>query len=342
MTQSIQKRKDRKHRLAGQVMKSLYVVLILAMLLTTASYSWFTLSRTPTVSDMGLFISNVEGLELSTDPNAPDHEWRETLDFSELVYNEAPLRPATWSEANQSFYAAKYGYDGRVVDVSQKLTDEANSTQGGTDVYYVKITFYARTGQEVKVGLTAPSTKADGTQGFGTFLYGKPIWNPATVSHENAGGGADEAIRIGFRVTITQPDGTKREPKFIVYEPSCGVVDPKTGAGYMPTTSMDGTENIVPADRLIRQTNSTWKEADPVLRDTVSADLGEFLDPTTLFSLRPDEIAQIDLYIWLEGMDYDCNNEIGDGAQLQANIQFSAEPGNQGGMTDIEDNKKEN
>ncbi len=335
MTQNIQKRKTRKRNLGWQVTKSLYVVLVLAMLLTTASYSWFSLSRTPSVSDMGLFISNVEGLELSTNPNAPDDEWRETLDFSKLVYNAAPLRPATWSEANQSFYAAIYGYDGRVVDVSQKLTDEANSTQGGDDVYYMKLTFFARTGQQVKVGLTKASTKADGTQGFGTFLYGKPIWNPATLSHDNAGGGADEAIRIGFRITITHADGSQSEPKFIVYEPSCGVVDPKTGEGYMPTNSMDGTENIVPEDRLIRQTSSTWKEAYPVLRDTVSADLGEFLDPTTLFTLRPEEIAQIDLYIWLEGMDYDCTNEIGDGAQLQANIQFSADPGGQGGMTDI-------
>ncbi len=337
MTQNIQKRNDRKRRLAGQVLKSLYVVLILTMLLTTASYSWFNLSKAPMVSDMGLFISNVEGLELSTDPNAPDDEWRETLDFSKLVYNEAPLRPATWSEANQSFYAAYYGYDGRVVDVSQKLTDEANSTQGGNDIYYMKLTFFARTGQQVKIGLTAPSTKADGTQGFGTFLYGRPIWNPATISHDNAGGGADEAIRIGFRITITQADGSQTEPRFVVYEPSCGAVDAETGLGYMPTTSMDGAQNIVPADRLIRQTTSTWKEADPVLRDTVSADLGEFLDPTYLFTLKPEEIAQIDLYIWLEGMDYDCNNDIGDGAQLQANIQFSADSSGQGGMTDIKD-----
>ncbi len=329
--------KTESKRIASKLGQSLYLVLIIAILMSTASYSWFSLSRTPTVSDMGLFISNLEGLQLSMSKDAPDESWSQELNFSEILKGNAPLRPVTWSEKDQTFYAATYGSDGRIIDLKKKLADEINSTAGHGDTYYMKLTFFARTGQAVKVGLSPAATREDGTQGRGTYVYGTPVWNPDKIAHDNAGGGSETAIRIGFKISIIEEDGNRSDPVFYIYEPNCGAVDPETGEGYRPTSSVDGTWNLIPEDRLIRQTTSTWGEADPAQRDVVSAQLGEFMDGTTLFRLKPEQIAQIDLYIWLEGMDADCVNEIGEGNKLSANIQFSAEPGGQGGMTDIED-----
>ena len=87
----------------------LYVLIILLTLFTVATYTWFAISRTPKVSDMGLSVNAPAGLELSGDPLAV--EWTQRLDFAELTGEAAPLRPVTWSDKDQQFYAATYGLD---------------------------------------------------------------------------------------------------------------------------------------------------------------------------------------------------------------------------------------
>ena len=72
-----------------------YVLVILMSLLTVASYTWFSLSRTPRVSNMYMFINSVSGLEISEDPLA--EEWQLQLDFREMVDVTPLLRPITWS-----------------------------------------------------------------------------------------------------------------------------------------------------------------------------------------------------------------------------------------------------
>ena len=54
-----------------------------------------------------------------------------------------------------------------------------------------------------------------------------------------------------------------------------------------------------------------------------------------LYSLKANEIVQIDLYVWLEGQDVDCRNEIGQSAQIMASIQFDANESGQSGMDPI-------
>ena len=96
-------------------------------LLTVASYTWFSLSRTPRVSDMNMYINSQTGMEISADPLA--EEWELQLDFRELVDVTTTLRPITWSDKEQQFYAAVYGIDGRLTDFAswQPLTDEKNA-----------------------------------------------------------------------------------------------------------------------------------------------------------------------------------------------------------------------
>jgi hypothetical protein len=107
----------------------------------------------------------------------------------------------------------------------------------------------------------------------------------------------------------------------------------------VPTPSIDGTENLVPADRLIRQTNTIWKEMDPVQNGILAYTYGEFQDDPHLFDLEEDGMAKIEIYLWLEGQDIDCTNEIGNEAQIFANIQFYSVNKPNSGMEEIETNE---
>ena len=47
-----------------------YMVLILFLLLTVASYTWFSLTTTPRISDLSMFVASTSGMELALEPGA--------------------------------------------------------------------------------------------------------------------------------------------------------------------------------------------------------------------------------------------------------------------------------
>ncbi len=310
-----------------------WLVLLSLLLMTVATYTWFSISATPRVSDLYLFINAKPGLEIALDPAG---EWVSQLDFRDMVDETAPLRPVTWSDRDQRFYAASYGFDGRMTGTWEPLEDSRHANKNNIEGYYVKATFYARSGQDVKISLSPAVEVEEGVDGSGTYLIGTPVWDQETLLHSNGGQGAETAVRIGIRVTPVDTLGepTGEESIFYIYEPNADAhIDGSTG--YVDTPSIDLTQTLVPEDRMILQTASTWTEAYPVQRTVVIKDLGEFTKDPWLFDLKTDAMVCIDLYIWLEGQDVDCTNEI-QSAQIMANIQFSAETEGQSGLVPIE------
>lgn len=346
----------------------IYMLMILLSLLVGVSYTWFTLTRTPRVSNMNVYITSQPGLELSLDKE----EWVLQLDFWDIVNETTPLDenlekpvllPVTWSEERQSFFAAAYGIDGRLLDYDDwhPLSDERNANKQNSEGYYIKATFYMRSGMPADISLSPAVEVNEGVDGSGTYVRGVPVWNPGYYEmqydeegnelgeilvgfgHDNGGQGAENAIRIGFRITtlVLNEEGEyvpdeEKEPEFIIYEPNCDL-HADGSRGYMPTASIDGTVTLIDEERLILQTASTWEEADPVENGVVIHTLGEFLEEQQkLFSLKTGEIVQIELYVWLEGQDMDCLNQSSD-ASIQANIQFAGSTETQSGMTEIEE-----
>ena len=167
-------------------------------------------------------------------------------------------------------------------------------------------------------------------------MIGYPVWDNEEIVHRNGGQGGENAVRIGFRITPvgTAGEETGTPSQFIIYEPNC-IINYGEDFSYVTTPSIDGTETLVPQERLILQTPSNWKEAYPVQREVLMYSLGEFVTDPYLFSLDAGEMVRVDLYIWLEGQDVHCNNAI-QKAQILASIQFSAEGGGQSGLQPIE------
>ena|GEM_PF-820212 len=326
-----------KAKRTKRIVLYVYMLIILLTLLTVASYTWFSLSQTPRVSDMYMFINSETGLELSTDPLAD--EWVLQLDYRDMVRETSPLRPITWSNARQQFYAADYGIDGRLIDYPdwQPLINERNANKNNSDGYYTKATFYARTGQDETVFLSPAVEVDEGINGSGTYVIGTPVWDGQNILHNNGGMGAECAIRIGIRI---EPVNLAGEPTgaysiFYIYEPNSDRhID--GSVGYTPTPSIDATATLVPERNLILQSASTWTEAYPVQRNVVIHELGDFTTDVELFSLKSGQMVKIDIYCWLEGQDVDCTNEI-QGAQIMANIQFATEPDSQSGMVPIDE-----
>lgn len=310
------------------------LLLILLPLCIVATYTWFSISRTPKVSDMEMTINSNAGLQIAWSASAPAEEWQQRLVYTDAVSTDTLLTPVTWSDAQHSFYTTTFGIDGRIKDVGVRLTDAMDSN--GRDGHYIKFTLYGRTEEHVDVSLAPAVELEDGTAGAGTYLIGTPLWQPEEVIHDDGGKGAQYAVRVGLRCTKIRTDGSEMPPNpFLIYEPNAdGHID--GSVGYDNTPSIDGTDNLVPEARIIRQSTSTWEESYPVERGVVIRDLGDFQRDPVLFELTPEERVKIEVYIWLEGMDVDCVNAIGQGARILANLQFLAEPHNQSGLVPIE------
>lgn len=318
-----------------KIIGKFYILLILMTLLVSASYTWFTISRTPKVSDMNISISSPTGLELS---HVLDDEesWTQHLNLDEIIGDYAPLKPATWNDTEKKFYAADFGVDGRISGITKELTDANNANRKDTEGYYLLTTLYARTGTDVKVSLSPAVTGADGIEGSGTYVIGTPLWDEQNIIHNNGGHGAEYTVRVGIKITKLDEFGNEKanSVQFYVYEPNYdGHIDGLNNP--IETPSINGQTTLVPEEYMIRQTTSIWSEAYPVQRNVQIKELGEFVTEASLFDLAKNEFARIDLYFWMEGQDIDCNYGIGEDAKIMANIQFLAEEKGSSGLEEF-------
>lgn len=313
----------------------MWLLLMLSVLLVAASYTWFTLTRRPRVSDMKMYVNAPVGLELAASYNS--EKWSQRLDFNDLVTETSVLKPVTWSREKNALMALVYGVDGRMTNDWTELNDEDNANRSDANGYYSMCTVYVRSDEPMNVSLSPAVTLSDGASGAGTYVVGTPEWNSNEVIHSDGGSGAQYAIRMGLRVTPVEPSTGRAigEGEFFIYEPNCDKHVEQTGStDYVETKSIDGDLPLIDEDHLIRQTTSTWKEADPVQRTVVVYELGEFLDNTKLFSLSQDGMVRLDIYLWLEGQDVDCTNVIGDAAKIFASVQLKGDAGH-GGYEEI-------
>ena len=307
-----------------------YMILILLLLTVASSYAWFSLTRTPRVSNMSIYVNSMTGMEISLWPK--NAEWSQHLSYLDMVSETAPLRPVTWSDKDGIFYSANYDVYGRRTNNWTPLSDDIHANRSSHIGYYCMGKFYARTEAKVSVSLAPAVAVADGTGGSGTFLMGEPVWDAEKIVHSNGGEGAENAVRVGIKITRLDEDYRPREGEstFFVYEPNSNT-HYNGSEGYVKTPSIDGTATLVPDERLIAQTATSWKEVTPIEKGTLSCTFGEFTTDNDLFVMEKDEVVMIQLYVWLEGQDMDCNNAMKD-AKLLTNIQFSATSVPESGM----------
>ena len=333
MEKQTQTKRNRKVSKKQKLFIYAYLLLFLLVFSVAATYTWFSLSKTPKVSNLSMYVTSQTGLELALAPDS--EEWGSQLSYEDMASESFPLRPVTWSDKDECFYAANYTVDGRLSDNWEKLSDLLHSNKNDSQGYYSIGTLYARSSEDVTVSLTQAVETAEGISGSGTYLIGMPAWDKDKLSHTNLGQGAENAVRMGIQITYLNENDIPLEQtrKFFVYEPNS---DAHSGdeTGYIPTPSIDGAFSLVPPERLITQTHSEWRESQPVENGVVVYSIGDFQTETELFSLKANQKVMIKLYLWLEGQDVDCTNAIKD-ARIIANVQFKSDYRPESGLVPI-------
>ena len=291
---TIKRVKKNAKRLRSVIMLALMSI----MLLSTATYAWFTLSDTARISGLTMSVTDVTGLRIHPDvdgnkPSEASDKWSSKIDFAE---NGAPtlwkgsLLPATTKDGIV-FHKPVYDEDGKVSEV-EELTGEdgklSKTSAEDAEGYYYETSFWMESmgeaGEIVLVNGDTSGNKKTGTYVIedNTDKSGKTTMNAITA----------------LRISITDGNETA------VYEP------------YSELHNENGLKTeIETAVKNMLITNTKKQNSN-----------GSFVNGTDgasakLFTLEADEITKITIRIWIEGNDDDCVNQI-QLANLLAQLQF--------------------
>ncbi|WP_167954747.1 hypothetical protein [Anaerosporobacter faecicola] len=261
-----------------RLLYSLAMLAVSAVVLTTASYAWFSISNQPKVEDITLTAGTFGGLTISKTNTGT---FGNTVNLSTDIGNNTVLRPIT-TPNGKDFYKPVYGTSGKVTGVENSkvsdLTTISNKTQadGGyiaSSTFYLKATGGSRS--SVKVQLAAGTKVANKDSGQAAY-----------------------AARIAFVLD----NGT-----CVVFEPNAD--GSATGAS---------TDQYAMASSLTTIKQSTNGKFKATSGATYSSDVS-----ADLFEIPVDTATKVTVYIWIEGSDKDCVNEIASKV-LTTSLQFTS------------------
>lgn len=286
------KKQSKGVRRARSMRNVVMMVLICVLMLSAATYAWFTLSTSAKVANLSMTVGEETSLLIAPDldrgGDGKAGEYGSALSFDtdlgvgiDKYTIAAPLLPATM-DTNAAVHKPNYDLeDGTIITGFTKLEDNNSyymtdtSEDTGAEFYCYRTTFYLKTAgsEPVTVQLKEPTGDdmdeyKEPTNGVGTYI----------VNSTTNGMGAS-AVRIRLSA----------DNKAIIYEP---LTDKHFTTG---TESATVKQNVtVPTGIAVTDSQEST---------------GTFSSRTGTLEISP-EGTRVTMEIWLEGTDVDCVNQI--------------------------------
>ena len=298
------------------------MLIVSAIVLTSSTFAWFSMSKQATVDSMDLTVSSPEGIQISANASA----WTANLTIDE-IFNTDETTTSRYDayEGNANLYPAD------LIPVSSAF-EYANSATGVVNFYKATLDNTGNAKVSV-VSQTAGNADNAGLIAFDLFFK---VANDTTVYFgtsefkDNSSSDVRTALRLGFTPLGNVPIGsTAAEAQAlkaftggtnnIVYEvdsmnrsadaASLGQTDGKIPTKYIAATSAAGqtTNGIL-------NNTQTKTTAAKLITDTDNASVKSF-------NLKAG-VTKMRVFLWVEGNDIDCQNSIA-GAAFTAALKFT-------------------
>ncbi len=315
---------------------ALAMVLVSIVALSGVSYAWFQLGNTATVDKLDFKVQAASGIQISLTPTDAT-SWKSTITADDLSANVRGVGSST-----NAYPCVEAGTEVRILPVSTtgEVVDGQFSMYKGTilskDVHNVDITLDGklRSEKEAQAGANANLIafdlyiKADSAQMI-SLANGTGIARSTTSEKES-----EMAVRMGM---INY--GTAATPTAAVSlstEKSGGTNTLLSTGSFIwepyATKHLDSTDTSVLAYKGLKKTgegidvsNGVAIDADYLGANNVvtRTDLGDEITDANKADLVEigAGITKLRIYVWLEGQDADCLNQIS-GGDLVASIVF--------------------
>lgn len=308
------------------------------VLLSGATYAWFTLSNTAKITNLSLGVAKSSGLLIAPakDGGAVDSDKYGTILELDMTNEQAVLLPATLADLSgnngtnyvmcKPVYA---GEEGKVTSLSQitasdkVLKDSDVSGDAASEGYYYEKDFYLRVNADGTYNITLKAGTFENNKATGGTYVGEKSDNSASQLSTEAGNNAEalsaaSAIRIAFYIVSDNTESIKA-----VYEPNkdyvkTGKASSIAGIGYNDKNySLFDIQN--PGDNIVAARQSV----DGKFSDSSN-------DSDVLFTMAGDTDNHYRMKVWIEGTDDQCYNEIALNSIL-GQIQFESTKVESGG-----------
>lgn len=272
---------------AKKIRSIVMMSLLCVLMLSAATYAWFTLSDTAKIANLSMTVGETSGLQIAKDNDGNAGTFGGSIEFDTVIGN---LKPATSSDG-LNFKYPEYDEDGNVKELkpttaSLPVANATNSTEG----YYIEYAFWLKSlgkASDVKIatGSISPATgKYDSSSGSysGTYILSNAVDTTKAVP-------GSAAVRMSFKNIANT--------LLAVYEPNSDI----TNDNFNLVEKEDyAVETADVADEVVVSSTIKHNSAGNVA-DNMN---------TTLIHLEANTPTKIIMYIWIEGKDAQCANQI--------------------------------
>jgi hypothetical protein len=264
-----------------------FTLIEVIVLLLIVSYAWFVDRSNPSIEESNIRVTSAEGLYIKLQP---DSEARTSINLNQIVSQFSTFELKQVSSADAiDFYYVDFGQgltegDPRFVKIVPDINGQVNYTFYG----YIDYDFYLQ------------------TEDFGKHVY---LHRDTFLS-----GVADEAMRIA----LTIDDGTTETIHIFGDLAENGITDPfvteaAVDEGYFTFGNIDP---LLTGPQIV-------KTFDYFDGGRGASDSDALNQSKVLYSMEPNSQIRVNVKIWLEGGDPDCDNSIAS-SYLDLRIKFGS------------------
>lgn len=295
------------------------MLIVSAIVLTSSTFAWFSMSKEAKVEKMDLTVSSPEGIQISANASAwtasltNDDFFNESSTSRYKAYdgnvNLMPLNLIPVSSAfkvfNSTTGAANF-FKAVLNDEGRATVSPVSQTAGNDDVAgLVAFDIFFKVAQDTKVYFSKSEFKDESQSDILTAL--RVAFQPLgqTTSTEAATAIALKSVSAS-NTTVYEPDAVNRSADAIASGNSTGVVETKG----INTTAAAGYVN---SNFVLTNANNESLKCKVVTNQATATDKS--------FELKAG-VTKMRIYIWVEGNDIDCRNSVA-GAALSVALKFT-------------------
>ena len=320
-------------------MFSVFLLILSIVALTGGTYAWFTNNKSISNDDIAIGVKPGSVLKISTD--ATPNSWKESVTLSDIInadysygvtrYNNYPTMYKPVSSAgyvnNNGFGEFFLGHISKKLTGGYKIAAEAVTESDGSDGYLLSFDLYFKTGSNQVLKLDAKNSS---------------VRYKHQDSDRNITEGIENSIRMAFiyqgsisddsNVHNTQAIHGDSTSSIKVWEPNDDTHNATAIAAAKEFYNLtihdgdvvqyEGVKAAIPENLEIPLgvANSTYFESlGTKLISTHKTNAGEI----NLFNIN-DGVSKVRVYLWVEGQDVDCENEVS-GTSFEIDLVFNSE-----------------
>ena len=299
------------------IRNAVVMMCVMIAMMSTASYAWFTMTSSPTVAGLQMTAATsggalkVSNVDENGDEDATGFQAAITIKDSTVTKTLKPVTPNTTAGEFQS-----------PVYTGNEVTSLSPVPAGDLEEKYVaKYTYLLKSddtedGSYVDIGIIVGDATANADTAMEVSAAYEPSLDGSLVRRSQKNPKETEinpayAVRVGF--VVRSGDAPADEiGKMYIWEPNYAS-EMTAATERAESTNIDLTINASAEAKSLVQSKETGS--------IVTGGSGNVSDK--LFSVKKGGIVKIDMYVWIQGSDPQCGDEIQAG-NLEAQVQFTA------------------